>query len=448
MRILVIHGLRFDSRLTTFQHTLSFARHLRGSEVFYVNGLGLTNSPMLEQEFDLAVITYELVALRNTPFWKYISNRIGPLMQRARVRVVMPQDDYSSCQYLDNFVVEHDVQYVFSPLTRDLHMLYPRSIAKGVKFFEAFTGYWEASTALPYQQFRRPFETRSVDLGQRVRHLPPQLGLAAQRKGELALEFARLAESAGFICDVSTRDQDVLVGTDWWKFLGDIRFTVGRLGGASIADPKGLLAIKVRKLQLRHPKISYDDIAKRLRTSDLPQGDFSAISPRLFECAAMGVCQVLERSYYFDDFEPLKHYVPLNPDLSNMDEVLEVMRDHKTCADIAAEAEKSLTQSGRYTYSGFVRFILKTTTGHNISDDDPDVEVHDVDEPLFDGLSPQDSEKSKRAARRMLMWTRKSATNDMNDNVSAWVASFRDDSLCVESMTLPWSPAVRHLQNT
>ena len=196
-------------------------------------------------------------------------------------------------------------------------------------------------------------------------------------------------------------------------------------------DPKGLLAIKVRKLQLRHPKISYDDIAKRLRTSDLPQGDFSAISPRLFECAAMGVCQVLERSYYFDDFEPLKHYVPLNPDLSNMD-----------------EAEKSLTQSGRYTYSGFVRFILKTTTGHNISDDDPDVEVHDVDEPLFDGLSPQDSEKSKRAARRMLMWTRKSATNDMNDNVSAWVASFRDDSLCVESMTLPWSPAVRHLQNT
>jgi hypothetical protein len=448
VKILIIHGLRFDSRLTTFQHTLSFARHLSGCEVYYVNGLGLTSSPILDQEFDLAVVTYELVALRNTPFWKYISSRIKPLMQRARVRAVMPQDDYSSCQYLDDFVVKYDVQYVFSPLTRDLHMLYPQSIAKGVEFFEAFTGYWEASTALPYQKLRKPFNERSVDLGQRVRHLPPQLGPAAQRKGELAIEFANVAESAGFTCDVSTRDQDVLIGTDWWRFLGDIRFTVGRLGGASIADPKGLLAIKVNQLQLRHRGITFDDIARRLRTKDLPQGDFSAISPRLFECAAMGVCQILERSHYFDDFEPWKHYVPLNPDLSNTDEVLEVMRDHKTCATIAAEAEKSLIQSGRHTYSEFVRRLLRTTTGHNISDDDPDVEVHDVDEPLFDGLSSQDAEKSKRAARRMLTWTRKSTRNEMNDNALVWVNSFRDDSLCVESMTLPWSPAVRHLQNT
>jgi hypothetical protein len=162
----------------------------------------------------------------------------------------------------------------------------------------------------------------------------------------------------------------------------------------------------------------------------------------------MGVCQILERSHYFDDFEPWKHYVPLNPDLSNTDEVLEVMRDHKTCATIAAEAEKSLTQSGRHTYREFVRFLLRTTTGYNISDDDAEVEVHDVDELLFDGLSFQDAEKSKRAARRMLTWTRKRTTNEKNDNVSVWVSSFRDDSLCVESMTLPWSPAVRHLQNT
>jgi hypothetical protein len=199
VKVLVIHGLRFDSRLTTFQHTLSFARHLKNCDVYYVNGLGLTSSPQLDQSFDLAIVTYELVAYRNTPFWNYISSRIGPLLSRALVRVVMPQDDYSSCAILDKFVIDHHIHFVFSPLTRDLHHLYPQSIAKGAAFFEALTGYWEASTTVPYLNFRRSFEARSTDLGQRVRHLPPQFGAEAQRRESLPLSLQELRNRLVFV---------------------------------------------------------------------------------------------------------------------------------------------------------------------------------------------------------------------------------------------------------
>lgn len=447
MKVLVLHGLVHASRVTTLQHTLSFSRHLNGCEVTYVHGLGLVGGDAVKGNFDLAIVTYELAGLRNTPFWKVVRDRIRPLLERSRIRVLMPQDDYSSCAYLDDFAVECEFNFVFTPLTRDLHMLYPRATAQGITFHEAFTGYWEESTSLPIGDFRIPFEERSVDLGQRVRHLPPQLGPAAQRKGELAIRFAAQASDAGFTCDVSTRDSDVLIGSDWWKFLGNTKFTVGRLGGASIADPRGRLAAKVRQLQLRKPKITYGEIAVRLKTASLPQGDFTAISPRLFECAAMGVCQILERAHYFNDFEPWREYIPLDPNMSNLDEVFNVMRDQDQCREIASQAEKSLITSGRFTYRQFIRRLAMETLGHDIDSHGPPTVV-DADSVLFGTMSADEVEHTKTAARRNIIFGRWATAGDWHEEAAVWTEGFRDGSLVVESLTLPWCPALTHFDKS
>jgi len=436
----VVHGLRFDSRLTTIQHSLSFARHLNGCHVTYVNALGRIPRRLADEGFDLAILTYEVVALRNIPFWGAIVKRLAPLLRASRTRVVMPQDDYSTCAALDEFIVKHDVQFVFSPLTRDLHMLYPKSIARGVRFHEAFTGYWESSTALPIEKFRKPFKERSIDLGQRVSFLPPQLGPAAQRKGQLAVAFAERAETEGFTCNVSTKSSDVLVGEAWWRFLGDMRFTVGRLGGASIADPRGRLAQRVMQLQMRDPLITHDEIARRLKTDLLPQGDFSAISPRLFECAAMGVCQVLEEAHYVDGFEPWRDYLPLASDLSNTAEVFEAMRDWDRCEEIAASAENVLIRSGRHSYRQFVKRFMDVCTGHDIDAGGKPV-VIDVDEALFPDPDPAAVEHVRARARRLVIRDRRTAADAASETASEWADCFRRKELIVESLTIPWCPA-------
>jgi len=440
MKVLVLHALRSDSRLTTIEHSLSFARHLDGCDVTYVNVFGLMPADLHRQGFDLAILTYELVAQRTMPFWGALVRRLAPLMKAAKVTVVMPQDDYSCSGILDDFVADHDVQFVFSPLTRDLHMLYPRSLARGVQFHEAFTGYWEADTVLPVASFRKPFEQRSIDLGQRVRFLPPQFGPAAQRKGQLAIAFAEMAERAGFVCDVSTEDWAVLIGDDWWRFLGDSRFTVGRLGGASVADPRGRLQAKVTRLQLRKPKITYDEIARRLRTDELPQGDFTAISPRLFECAAMGVCQVLEEAHYVDGFEPWRDYIPLAPDLSNVDEVFAAMRDVVRCKEIADSAEATLIGSGRHTYREFVKRLARVCTGHDI-EGRPAPIVHDLDEALLGGADAAFIGRVQSFARRLVIRDRRLPDEPAASVARQWVAAFRRRELIVESMTIPWCPA-------
>jgi hypothetical protein len=249
-----------------------------------------------------------------------------------------------------------------------------------------------------------------------------------------------MAERAGFVCDVSTDASAVLIGDDWWRFLGDSRFTVGRLGGASVADPRGRLQAKVTQLQLRKPSISYDEIARRLRTDELPQGDFTAISPRLFECAAMGVCQVLEEAHYVDGFEPWRDYIPLAPDLSNVDEVFAAMRDWERCEEIAANGEAALIGSGRHTYREFVKRLASVCTGHDIEAGAPPV-VRDLDEVLFAGEGGESIARVQAIARRLVIREKRALNDSAAEVARQWAAAFRRRELIVESMTIPWCPA-------
>ena len=223
-----------------------------------------------------------------------------------------------------------------------------------MKFYEAYTGYFEQSDWAYLEQFSRPFEKRSVDIGQRVRHLPPQLGKSAGKKGQLAVEFAHLAAARGFHCDVSTRIEDVFVGDAWWRFLGNSRFTVSRKGGASMADPKGLLADRVRRYRLRNPNATMEQISQRISFNGGRNGDYSAISPRLFEAAALGVCQILEPDHYVAGLKPWVHYIPLSDDFSNIEDVFDVMRDVERCKSIVQASQDLLLRSNVYSYRSFV----------------------------------------------------------------------------------------------
>lgn len=200
----------------------------------------------------------------------------------------------------------------------------------------------------------KPFNDREIDLGQRVRFLPPHLGKEAGRKGYLAIEFAQQASVKGFVCEVSTKPEDVFLGETWWEFLGNTKFTVSRRGGASMADPTGLLADRVRRFQLRHPGATMEDLSRRVSLRGGREGDFSAISPRLFEAAALGVCQILEPDHYVDGLEPWVHYIPLFGDLSNIEEVFQSMRDLDRCSEMVIASQELLLSSKAFSYSAFI----------------------------------------------------------------------------------------------
>ena len=82
--------------------------------------------------------------------------------------------------------------------------------------------------------------------------------------------------------------------------------------------------------------------------------EFTAISPRLFESAMAGTCQILEREDYLGVLEAWRDYIPLEKDLSNINEVVNTMSDLDRCQEIVANAKISLLDSKMFDYAQLV----------------------------------------------------------------------------------------------
>jgi hypothetical protein len=88
--------------------------------------------------------------------------------------------------------------------------------------------------------------------------------------------------------------------------------------------------------------------------------EFTAISPRLFESAMAGTCQILQRDNYLGVLEPWRDYLPLEADLSNIDEITHAMRDLERCQEIVTHARVALVDSRVFDYA---RLVETATAG-------------------------------------------------------------------------------------
>jgi len=464
-RVVVVHGLRADARPTTVQNVVATSKYLSVNEVLNINIFGLVPEPF---HSDAVILTYDFLALRNWPIWKILVNRIRPIIKSSDIRIAMPQDDYSNCDLLDKFFCDFQITHVYSSITNDLHVLYPRASAKCLPFGEALTGYVDELEFERVSKFAKPYSQRELDLGQRVRSLSPNLGVRASEKGAFAVGFSRLAEERGFRCDVSVRDEDVLLGDDWYRFLGNTRFTIGAKGGASLADPTGRLADQVRRMRIRKPAIQDDEIRGRLKIQRGRPGDFAAISPRIFEASAMGVCQVLKRDIYLEGFEPWKHYVPIDSISRVDDAVVKVMRDYGRAAEIVEASQELLIHSGNFTYKRFLQRVAEdvglTTTGSapQVSDSSSELDAAIGDDGV--ALRWVQSYLARAFARGALprvekfLDTGRFLTLDQSDKEWAshvetnlqslllWVEALRSKRLLVESVAVPWRSVSSYLQ--
>ena len=79
------------------------------------------------------------------------------------------------------------------------------------------------------------------------------------------------------------------------------------------------------------------------------------VSPRVFEAAALGTPMILFRGAYSGVVSPWTHYVPLEPDFSNFDEVIACLGDVRFLQRLADTARQDLVSSGRYSHREMVR---------------------------------------------------------------------------------------------
>ena len=392
MRILVIyhHAESFEnSRATVFDHLRCLETSDHGHDLVYHNtwevapdwtrvDLDHLSPPPAasSQEFVAAILHYTFLGMRGLglPFFRW-SRCFDWIRDLRCVKVAIPQDEGHLAGVLDDWLVALDVSVVCSVHHREDRPLYPLTRQRA-DIVSCLPGYIDTRAAALQADKTTPIAERSKDLVYRARQIPYFVGRHGQLKHRIATAVGDPARAAGLVCDVSTRAEDTILGAQWLDFLASSRAVLGVEGGYSAIDWYGEVTARLERFIDARPDATFDEFA-----AELPDGwdghGLLTTTPRHFEAIITRTAQVLVEGEYKGILEAGRHYIPVAPDFSNVDEVVEQLRDHRLLQEIADRAWDEIGTREEFTYGGFAstieRAIEARTQRENIavsSDDD------------------------------------------------------------------------------
>jgi hypothetical protein len=299
-------------------------------------------------EFDAVVIHYSisLVSARFLP---------PPLPERlARfegLKVQFIQDEYRAVDAVTAAMRELGIDVLFTLFPEPEAGAVYDSRLPGVTRVFTLPGY------VPDELVGRkvsPAAERPLDVGYRGRELGAWLGRLGREKIEIGSRFLEHAAGRGLRCDISSREDDRIYGEQWYRFLASCRATLGTESGASIVDFDGSVEALVRNYLVRRPRATRDEVERDVTGPYEGGVVYKTASPRLFEAAALRTAMILFPGPYAGVVEPERHYIPLEKDFSNFDEVVERLSDDAYLDELTRRAHDELVASGRYSLRAVV----------------------------------------------------------------------------------------------
>jgi hypothetical protein len=327
------------------EHILAFPRFSR-YRVDLFNPRGIARSRFLRlNDYDVVVVHYTIALYLSEWFREQIAGFGG-------LKVQFIQDEYRRVDAVTAQMRELGISLLFSSVPTDAVPKVYGSRLPGVEILPTLTGYVPADLE---GHERQPLAGRPLDVVYRGRSIPFWLGRLGQDKALIGQEFVARAASTGLRWDIAWTETDRIYGEEWYSFLGSSRATLGTESGASIVDFDGSLEQRTEEYLSAHPSATFDEVEREILAPFEGNVLIQAISPRVFEAAALGTAMVNFPGRYSDAIEPWVHYIPLEKDFSNFDDVVSAVRDDAALERMAAHAHSDLVASGRYSLQTFVR---------------------------------------------------------------------------------------------
>jgi len=355
----------YPPRESIRDHLYSFERYAPGRCYYFNAALG--SRPLWTRviKFDLVVFHTTLLAVRwNRDRFRRLMSRLAWLGRLPAVKAVLPQDEFISTDLLAEFIDRFDVGHVFSPASdADRPLIYGQVRRPDVSHTHVLTGYLDEGMLARVDRLARTSDARSIDIGYRARSARAWLGRRGLLKSRVAEQFVERLATSGLALDISLAPEDTLLGDAWYDFLLKSKYTIGAEGGASLHDHDGSTRRRTEQFLAAHPDAQFDEI----EAACFPDRDgnlaLQALAPRHLEACATRTCQVLVAGAYDGVLEPGKHYIELQPDFANLDEVVAQLADDSLRRSIVEQAYQDIVASGRYTYRKFVELVLERSLG-------------------------------------------------------------------------------------
>lgn len=367
--ILVVYAyMGYRIKEVAKDHLYFLSKHTQ-HRIYYLNAFYPFNLPvLLNINFDLVVFTTFFAGAKwmRSDFAE-AARHIWPLKNLSAPKIILPQDEYVNTDVVSDFIRDFGVDIVYSvAAASEWPKIYPSVDPAKTQFQRILTGYLDTRKVAKLNTWVKQYgHDRPIDIGYRAWDAAYWLGRQGQLKVNVGKIMKQHANGAGFKTDISNRAEDIYYGDDWYLFLIRCKYTLGVEGGASLLDVDGSIRKRTEAYMADCLQKGQHPTFAEVEAACFPDVDgnlnLTAIGPRHLEACVTKTCQVLVEGDYQGVLEANKHYIPIKPDFSNIEVVLNQMRDESLRERIVNQAYQDIALSGKYTYPSFVRFLLETS---------------------------------------------------------------------------------------
>jgi len=366
-RVLIVYhrapGMMWRS--TYASHMGCFER-FSGHDVYYLN----TSWPKVPRYLrnlkpDLVILHYTFLATRWTKLqFEEHFERILFLKDVMCPKALIPHDEHIYTDRLCDVVNTLGVTNIFTPaLQAQWQQIYAGVDFSKITFTNVLTGYLDEETVSKTARRARRHNGRPIDVGYRSWAVYPNFGRHSRLKGEIGRRFQDRAPEFGLVTDISSSAKDALLGDKWFDFLLDCKYTIGVEGGASILDRDGSARESVIEYQAAHADASFEEIEHACFPGRDGELDYKLLGPRHFEAVMTQTCQVLIEGTYGGVLRAGEHYIALEEDFGNLDQVLEIMKSDRGRVDMVERAYRDIVESGDWTYKALADLVFRECLG-------------------------------------------------------------------------------------
>ncbi len=349
LKVAIIHNPHCDHVPTISYYHSSFKKYSK-NQIIIVNSIQKIQQlckPEIIKNIDIVCYTYAswYWAGRQTRLFAYFKK-----LNKNLKMVMFLQDEYWKTKYKKRIINLMDLVFtVIDEKTAN------EVLVKNKKYKQVLTGY-------VYDHLKKiPINKKEVLIFYRGRNLHYSYGTLGYDKIHIGKKMKEYCDRNKIKnINIEWEEDKRIYGDDWFKILSNSKVTLATESGCKIFDETEQLIKNIDDKLKINPNYSYEEAEKDFSLKKLEKYNTCGTSPKMFEAVCLGTVLIMYPGNYAGIFKKDIHYIELQKDFSNIEDVMKKVNDDEFLQNMADRAYKDIVQSGKYTYKEFINIFDNT----------------------------------------------------------------------------------------